>query len=85
MSAKDTTPDVFDNQVNLQKAVDLAKRKWSYNYGDYLTVLKAVGKVDKEETKIPQDLVVLLKNAILEETKEIVRKQEEKVANGEPF
>ena len=81
----DKKPDVFDNQVSLDKAIESAKKTWSYNYQTILTTLKVAGKADKDATKIPEELIAPLKIAILEHAKEIISAGEAKKANGEPF
>lgn len=79
-------PEVFDSQISIEKAIESAKRTWSYNYSTIVAVLKAVGKLPEDATKIEDaELEKAIKYALLEHAKEIVNKQEEKKANGMPF
>ena len=81
----DKAPKIFDDLASKEKAIELAKKKWSWSYQDFLVILKAVGKAEKDATKIPDELIVPLKEAILEECINIVQRMEEKASNGEPF
>ena len=79
------TPEVFDTEALKEKAVAKAKQTWSYNYNTIVATLKAVGKMADDETKIPEELVVPIKNAILADAIRIQEAVEKKIANGEPF
>lgn len=86
MSKQEQTPDVFDTQVTTEKAIESAKRTWQYNYSTIVAVLKAVGKLPEDATKIDDpELEKAIKFHLLDHAKEIVSKQEEKKANGMPF
>ncbi len=81
----DKKPDVFDNQVSLDKAIESAKKTWSYNYQTIVSVLKATKQIEQDATKIPEKLITPIKLAILDNAKQMIAAVEAKKANGEPF
>ena len=77
--------DVFDAGASQQRAIELAKKKWSYNYDVIKATLVATGFMTQEESKIPTELERDIKTQLLENCKEIVKKMQEKKKEGMPF
>ncbi len=85
--AKETTvPNPFEEQVKQQAAIDVAKKRWGYNYGSYALVLKVLGKMDPEPgTKIPVEYEKLIKDELLKEAQESLEQQALKKSEGVAF